>query len=75
MCLCAFPYLPAQLQASQECRADGEPTFVLTRAIPLLMDAVSFAGVLSALCRPPEIFSKLSQDFFSDLVEPFRDAV
>lgn len=75
MCLCAFPYLPPQLQPSWECSADGEPVFVLTRAIPLPMDSVFFAEVLSALCRPPELFSKLCQDFCFDLVQPCRDAV
>lgn len=47
---------------------------MLTRTIPLLMDSVSFAEILSVLCRPPEFFFKLCQEFFFNVVETYRDA-
>lgn len=47
---------------------------MLTKAIPLLMDSLPFAEMLSALCRHPEFFSKLCQDFFFNVVEPYGDA-
>lgn len=64
MRLCAFPYLLPQLSACWECCVDEEPISVLTRAIPLLMDSVSFAEVLSVLYSPAPFFSKLRQDSF-----------
>lgn len=48
---------------------------MLTRAIPLQMDSVSIAEMLSALCRPPDFSLNFVRIFFFfNVVEPYRDA-
>lgn len=47
---------------------------MLSRAIPLLVDLVSFAEMLSARCRPPEVWRKTLAGILFNVVEPYRDA-